>query len=106
MAVGTLKAYRSKIEQLREQELEKAIKSLEANENPQEVLERLSHNLINKIMHEPSLALKKAGAEERLDFINWTKELFGLSNNQVSSIHSNKDLFSIKKNSKKEDSTS
>jgi len=103
MAVGTLKAYRSKIEQLREQELEKAFKSLDTSENPQEVLERLSQNLINKIMHEPSIALKKAGSEERLDLLNWTKELFGLSNNSVSSIHS-KSENSISK-SKKEDNS-
>lgn len=109
MAVGTLKAYRSKIEQLREQELEKAIKSLETGENPQAVLERLSHNLINKIMHEPSVALKKAGSEERLDLLNWTKELFGLNNSSVSSIHAHKNKRdqqnNEQKNSTKEDSS-
>lgn len=101
MAVGTLKAYRSKIEQLREQELEKAAKALDSGENPQVVIERLSHNLINKIMHEPSLALKKAGSEERLDLLNWTKELFGLSSNSVSSIHLHKNNHSKKASQKK-----
>jgi glutamyl-tRNA reductase len=87
LAVGTLKAYRSKIETLREQQLLKALKEIEKGEEPIKVLERMTQELINKIMHEPSLALKKAGAEERLEFMEWTKELFGLSANEVSPIH-------------------
>jgi len=86
MAIGTLKAYRQKIENLRKTELSKASRLIEAGEDPQDVLERLSHNLINKIMHEPSLALKKAGAEERFDYIAWTKDLFGLQANEVNDI--------------------
>lgn len=86
MAVGILKAYRHKIETLRDIELDKANKSLQEGEDRAVVLERLSHNLINKIMHDPSIALKKAGADERLDLLNWSKELLGLSANEVSSI--------------------
>ena len=47
------------------------------------MLERLSQDLSNKLMHEPSMALKRAGSEERLDLLNWAKELFGLSANEV-----------------------
>jgi len=86
MAVGILKAYRHKIESLRDLELDKAHKALADGENSATVLERLSHNLINKIMHEPSIALKKAGSEERLDLLNWSKDLLGLSANEISHI--------------------
>jgi glutamyl-tRNA reductase len=106
MAVGTLKAYRSKIESLKEQELQKALKLLEAGEAPEVILERLSHNLVNKIMHEPSIALKKAGAEEKFEFLNWCKELFGLSANEISDIRSGKDVLKTDSSLPKADSSS
>ncbi len=85
-AVGVLKAYRSKIESIRDLALEKALKSIENGENIESVLEQMGHELINKIMHEPSIALKKAGADELFEQLEWSKELFGLSANEVSSI--------------------
>ncbi len=86
LAVGTLKAYRSKLEQLKDAELDKAKKALESGEDPADVLDKLGHSLINKIMHEPSITLKKAGAEERFDLLNLSKELFGLQANEVTPI--------------------
>lgn len=90
IAVGALKAYRSKVEDMRMDVLKKASKSLENGEDPEQVLDHMSKELINKIMHEPSLALKKAGVDDRLDLINWSKELFGLRANSVSPIKTEK----------------
>ena len=41
-------------------------------------MQRLSHTLINKIMHHPSIALKKAAEEGRIDRLEWARDLFGL----------------------------
>ncbi len=99
LAVGTLKAYRARIENLKQQELLKAQKALQNGENAEAVLERFGRDLINKIMHDPSLALKKAGAEQRLDFLNWSKELLGIQKNTVNHIDHNKNQNSQKPSS-------
>lgn len=106
-AVGTLKAYRGKVEDLRQSEIDKARQSLAKGENIEAVLERFSKDFSNKLMHEPSLALKKAGVEERLDLLEWSKELFGLSANEVSELNNfrrktDKPLIKTNNNQKKD----
>lgn len=78
-AAGTIREYRSRVEQIRNVELEKAIAQIRQGAEPGEVLQRLSHTLINKVMHHPSIALKKAAEEGRLDRIEWARDLFGLA---------------------------
>ncbi len=77
-AVTTLKAYRSKIERIRRDELARSRRQLEQGMPAEEALDEFSRRFIRKLMHEPSLQLKKAGAEGRRDFIHWVRELFNL----------------------------
>jgi glutamyl-tRNA reductase len=76
--VETLKSYRRQAEQLREQELERALKQLQRGDDPQQVLQQFSRGLTNKLIHNPSVSLKKAGSEGRLEVVTWVRELFGL----------------------------
>lgn len=78
-AITTIRDYRSRIEQIRDAELEKALMQIRQGAEPGEVLQRMGHVLINKIMHHPSIQLKKAAEEGRLDRLEWTRELFGIS---------------------------
>ena len=84
--VSTLKSYRSQSEQLRDAELDKALKQLTKGEPPEQVITQLARNLTNKLMHKPSIELKRASAEGKVDLINWASHLFGL--NHDSSDHS------------------
>ena len=77
--VSTLKAYRSQAEVLRDSELEKAMRQLENGSRPEEVLCNLARGLTNKLIHTPSVQMKKASAEGRSEMIAWTHELLGLS---------------------------
>jgi glutamyl-tRNA reductase len=77
--VSTLKRYRNKAEQLRDVEVEKALKQLDKGQSPDEVLKQLARNLTNKLIHSPSTQMKKAGADGRKDVIAWTHELFELN---------------------------
>ncbi len=77
-AVSTLKAYRSRAESLRDDELEKALRSLERGTEPADVLAQLARNLTNKMIHSPSVHLKKASAEGRDDLLDWARQLFGV----------------------------
>ena len=58
--VPTISSLRSKIESIREQELEKALSRLgtEFAEKHQEVIEALTRGIVNKILHEPMVQLR------------------------------------------------
>lgn len=77
-ALATLKSFRKKIETIRTGELTAALKRLERGEDPQDVLARMSRSMINKLMHEPSIQIKRAGAEGRVEQLQLVHELFGL----------------------------
>lgn len=77
-AVQTLTDLRRSIDALREEQLAKALKQLQNGTDPERVLRQFAHNFGNKLMHEPTIALRKAGAEGRLELLDWTRELFHL----------------------------
>lgn len=81
-AVDTIKRYRQSVEAIREQELAKALNQLNSGGNPEEVLQKMSRALANKVMHQPSLEIKKATVEGRYELIEWVHHLFGLNDHQ------------------------
>ena len=78
-AVETVKAYRNKAEQLRDLELQKALRSLQTGANPEQVLQQFARNLTNKLIHSPTTVLKEASASSRHHVIQVAQELFDLS---------------------------
>jgi len=77
-AVNTLRAFREKAEQLRDREVEKALRALEKGESAPQVLEALARGLTNKLIHSPSVQMKKASADGRDDVLLLTRELYEL----------------------------
>jgi glutamyl-tRNA reductase len=77
--VDTLKAFREKSAQTRDDELAKALRALENGNRPEQVIEQLARNLTNKLIHSPSIQMKKASAEGREDLIALTQQLFELN---------------------------
>lgn len=84
--VSTLKNFRQKAEQIRDTELEKALKLLEKGETPEQAMANLARLLTNKLIHAPSVQMKKASADGRSELIHLAEELFELeaSNEEVS----------------------
>lgn len=78
-AFSTVTAYRQQAEQLREQELQRALASLQKGTDPAEALERLSRTLTNKFLHAPSVALKKAAADGEFEKLGWAAVLLGVT---------------------------
>ncbi|MDZ5604766.1 glutamyl-tRNA reductase [Pseudomonas sp. RP23018S] len=78
-AVDVLRAYRQQSERLRDDELQKAQRLLANGGNPQEVLAQLARGLTNKLLHAPSVQLKKLSAEGRVDALAMAQELFALN---------------------------
>lgn len=81
-AVATLRAFRDKAESIKEQELQKALKSLEKGDSPESVLNSLARGITNKLIHSPSVVMKKASAEGREDVLKITQELYELGSNK------------------------
>ncbi len=77
-AVDVLKAYRQQAETLRDDELQKAQRQLANGAPADEVLAQLARGLTNKLLHAPSVQLKKLSAEGRLDALALAQELFAL----------------------------
>ncbi|HEY5929442.1 MAG TPA: glutamyl-tRNA reductase, partial [Burkholderiales bacterium] len=63
--VPTIRAMRDNAERMHQLELERAAKLLASGEDPQKVLEQLSHSLTNKFLHAPTHALNAAEAKDR-----------------------------------------
>jgi glutamyl-tRNA reductase len=78
-AFSTLTTYRQQVEELREQEVQRALASIRKGADAAETLERLSRTLTNKLLHAPSVALKKAAADGEFDKLDWAARLLGVS---------------------------
>ncbi|HWQ40318.1 MAG TPA: glutamyl-tRNA reductase [Burkholderiales bacterium] len=63
--VPAIRALRDHAERMRRHEVERALKLLGKGDDPQKVLEQLSHALTNKLLHGPTSALNRAEAKER-----------------------------------------
>ncbi|MGV8838026.1 glutamyl-tRNA reductase, partial [Cellvibrio sp.] len=87
-AVETVKAYRNKAEQMRDLELQKALRSLHTGVNPEQVLQQFARNLTNKLIHSPTTVLKEASASSRHHVIQVAQELFDLTVNPAADISS------------------
>ncbi|MAS26433.1 MAG: glutamyl-tRNA reductase [Oceanospirillaceae bacterium] len=78
-AVQTLTDLRSSVDQLREEQLAKALKQLQNGADAEKVLRQFAHTFSNKVLHAPTSMLRKAGSEGRLEVLDWTRELFNLN---------------------------
>jgi glutamyl-tRNA reductase len=58
-AVSTITDLRQHIEQLRQKELQRLFSRLELDERERELVATMSHRLVNKILHEPTIRLKQ-----------------------------------------------
>lgn len=77
-AVDIVKQYRKSAEQLRQQELERALAAITRGDDPQQVVAQLARSITNKLIHSPTLGLKKASAEGRHDVLGHAVRLLGL----------------------------
>jgi glutamyl-tRNA reductase len=82
--VSTLRSFREKAEHIRDAELEKALKALEKGDAPEAVMRELARLLTNKLIHAPSVQMKKAGADGQSNLIDLAVQLFELeASNEV-----------------------
>ena len=76
--VPTIRALRDHAERQRRHELERALKHLARGDDPEKVMDYLSHALTNKLMHGPTHALSNADQNERESLEAWLRRLYQL----------------------------
>ena len=74
--VPTIRIMRDNAERMRQIELERAARLLARGDDPQKVLEQLSHSLTNKFLHAPTHALNAAQARDREALVAALMRLF------------------------------
>jgi glutamyl-tRNA reductase len=77
-AAPTIRSVRSQAEEIRNAVNEQARHMLEAGRSPEEVMDFLSRTLTNKLMHLPSVSLRRAGEEGDQELLIAARRLFGL----------------------------
>ena len=76
--VPLIRALRSRADEARREELERALKLLARGEEPAKALEALSQGLMNKLMHAPTEALHQAAGDERHSLAEMLARLYRL----------------------------
>tara|TARA_R110002073_G_scaffold315940_2_gene488660 strand:- start:16798 stop:18060 length:1263 start_codon:yes stop_codon:yes gene_type:complete len=77
-----LKRFRSQAEVLQQRELLKALNSLKNGANPDVVLAQMARSLTNKLIHEPTVQVRKAAEEGSHHKADWLLDLFGISSSE------------------------
>lgn len=77
-SVDIIRNFRSKSNEIRSEELAKAVQMLQAGSDPQKVLEKLAHGLTNKLIHAPTVRLRDASRSEEQNILHAAQELFDL----------------------------
>lgn len=71
--------YRQGLEKIRDQELLKALQQLQLGHEASDIIKIFAHNLVNKIMHGPTLKLRQAAYNEQMDLLLLAKNLLEIS---------------------------
>jgi len=75
----TIRAVRADAEAARDEVLEKARRRLAAGAPPEEVARYLAHTLTNKLLHAPTVQIRRAGASSRDDLVAAARTLYQLT---------------------------
>jgi glutamyl-tRNA reductase len=78
-AVDVVKDYRRMAEQMREVELQRALRALARGEDPQRIATQLARAITNKLIHAPTTGLRQASANGRQDLLAHARNLLGLA---------------------------
>jgi glutamyl-tRNA reductase len=78
LVATTIRAYRKQIENLCESELSKSLRQLQRGDDPAQVLTVFAHALTQKLLHTPTVQLRQAGFEGRIEILQLAQQLFAI----------------------------
>ena len=74
--ISFISAFRDKAEQIRLQELNRAMKQINNGKDPTEILGEMSKSLTNKLIHSPTSAIRQASRAGHREIISNLKEIY------------------------------
>jgi glutamyl-tRNA reductase len=77
-SISTMCLYREQSESIRQEVLENAKKQLSSGKDIEQVLNELTRQLMNKLIHKPCVQIKQAGKDGRNELVDAAIELFEL----------------------------
>jgi glutamyl-tRNA reductase len=77
-AVSTIRELRENAESQRDAELERALHLLQTGKSAEQVMAEMANRLTNKLIHTPSVQLKKAGYDDRKEIFDAARDLYDL----------------------------
>ncbi len=78
LVATTIRAYRKQIDDLCQSELSKSLRQLRRGDDPAEVLTLFAHALTQKLLHTPTVQLRQAGFEGRMEILQLAQQLFAI----------------------------
>ncbi|MFD1215370.1 MULTISPECIES: glutamyl-tRNA reductase [Microbulbifer] len=78
-AVDSIRSYRQQAQGISREELEKALVQLRAGGDPEQLMEQMARSLTNKLIHAPTVSLRRATAEGDLERLRIAREVVGLA---------------------------
>ena len=80
-AVGAIREYRDSAEVLRAEMTEKAITLIQNGADAEKVINQLSHQLMNRLIHTPTKSLQQAASDGDIERLNLLRESLGITHN-------------------------
>ncbi|MDH5727427.1 MAG: glutamyl-tRNA reductase [Gammaproteobacteria bacterium] len=77
-SVSMIQQFRQQTDEIRQVELEKALRQLQNGMTPEEALKRFAHNFANKLLHAPTSRLRQASIDGENNLMRAAEELFDL----------------------------
>ncbi|TCS41393.1 glutamyl-tRNA reductase [Reinekea marinisedimentorum] len=77
-AGSVIKSIRNQANEIKQAELARAERALAAGADPSQVIAQLAHNITNKLMHNPTVALRDAHENGQPDAGEWAQRLFDI----------------------------
>ncbi len=85
-AASIISNYRNHAETIRQTLLSRAVKRIQQGEAPEDVLDHMSRTLMNKLIHNPTLAMREALETKNIEALNWSQKMLGLPDTSVETV--------------------
>ncbi|PHM40935.1 glutamyl-tRNA reductase [Xenorhabdus szentirmaii] len=80
-AVNTIREYREQAEKIRAEMTAKALMSIRQGADAEQVIQQLTHQLTNRLIHTPTKSLQQAASDGDVERLNLLRDSLGLDHN-------------------------
>ncbi|SFN81927.1 glutamyl-tRNA reductase [Xenorhabdus japonica] len=80
-AVNTIREYREQAEKIRAEMTAKALMSIRQGADAEQIINQLTHQLTNRLIHSPTKSLQQAASDGDLERLNLLRDSLGLDHN-------------------------